>query len=341
MKRQVIGGEFQIGTVDAMAVARGVEDGESVYKGGYSLGRTALYVILKHLRDERGIRELYLPDYLCASVVEVVDRLRIEKRFYHVGMDLCPDEGAFEDGLEKTRAVLIVDYFGMTDVAKTRKRVRATNPRAVIIEDDVQSYYRFLEGSDADFAFTSLRKWFGVPDGAPIRARDEDEMETFPKYPCGAPYVGRKFAGNLLKSYRGCVEDDVILGLLDDGERLMEEDYLYQCADTSTRLMSRIDTVEVAARRKRNAAVLHEGLLKKEIRHVYEKDAVPLFVPIFPKGDRDEVRKRMFAQNIFPPVHWPTGKDARERNTLYEGELSLICDQRYDEGDMERMLELL
>ncbi len=47
----------------------------------------------------------------------------------------------------------------------------------------------------------------------------------------------------------------------------------------------------------------------------------------------------LFNENIFVPIHWPVEDvDMQGNNNLYKMELSLICDQRYEKEDMERII---
>lgn len=74
-----------------------------------------------------------------------------------------------------------------------------------------------------------------------------------------------------------------------------------------------------------------------------ENDAVPLFVPIILQK-RDKVRKAMFAEHIFCPVHWPVIEYKEELKTgvyMAEHELSLIVDHRYSSDDMDRILTVI
>ncbi len=84
--------------------------------------------------------------------------------------------------------------------------------------------------------------------------------------------------------------------------------------------------------------MLHEGLKKLGVKHLFNVGKTPLFIPIM-VDNRNIIRRALFSENIFVPIHWPN-EDAslQGNNELYEVELSLICDQRYDQGDMERIL---
>ena len=100
---------------------------------------------------------------------------------------------------------------------------------------------------------------------------------------------------------------------------------------------------EIKSKRMENASFLHDELEKLGIKHTYNPESVPLFIPVF-LGNRSEVRKKMFSNNIFTPVHWPYESDKLNgtiKNQLYETEISLICDQRYSLEDMKRQIEVL
>ena len=67
---------------------------------------------------------------------------------------------------------------------------------------------------------------------------------------------------------------------------------------------------------------------------------VPLFFPVFLENKkRDSLRKYLIDRGIYCPVHWPEvmGADVGVRNN----ELSLICDQRYSEGDMQAIVDAI
>lgn len=77
------------------------------------------------------------------------------------------------------------------------------------------------------------------------------------------------------------------------------------------------------------------------IKHLYREDKTPLFIPIF-LDNRDVLRKELFSNEIFVPIHWPVSKkDVNENSGMYSKELSLICDQRYDEEDMKKQLSII
>ena len=76
------------------------------------------------------------------------------------------------------------------------------------------------------------------------------------------------------------------------------------------------------------------------------EDDCPMFVPILvPEGKRNELRRYLIQRDIYCPVHWPVSPYHKlqkgPETDLYDNELSLVCDQRYTERDMLRMVEAI
>ena len=330
---KIIGGEFRISS-NAMA-----GDCKNKIEAVYSLGRTCLYAIFEGMNSD--VREVLLPDYICYSVAEVLCRLNISFKHYHIMASFVPDLESIKDEIIKSKGqkcLVLVNYFGFVDLDETIIAIRTEFPEVTIIVDDVQNFYGFGCHVDYDYCFSSFRKWFAVPEGAAIINKEGNlQPHLFLK---DADYISYKLAGNLLKNHSEITGDFVALELIEKGERMMDQEYLYRCADISNDLLHRIDVDFVKQKRKINAAYLHERLQRLEICHLYDPDVTPLFIPIVVSGKiRNKIRDRLFAERIYTPVHWPVRDQTKQgNNELYQTELSLICDQRYDEEDMERML---
>ncbi len=101
----------------------------------------------------------------------------------------------------------------------------------------------------------------------------------------------------------------------------------------------------VVRKRRRNADALLEGLRVLDgsflsLPRVDLSVDVPLFLPVFlENGRRDFLRDYLVKRGFYCPVHWPEvmGAPAGVR----KNELSLICDQRYTEGDMRAIVEAI
>lgn len=129
--------------------------------------------------------------------------------------------------------------------------------------------------------------------------------------------------------------------LLKEGEDILNKEYLCNCSKITARILSTLDLENISVVRKNNARVLHENLQRMNIAHAYNENAVPFFIPIFIQN-RDNIRKHFFENKIFTPKHWPfLSKKYNGDSSLYNTELSLICDQRYNEDDMMFQINVL
>ncbi len=331
--QNVIGGEFKIQIPDGLPL---VVNPVNLFCSG----RGALSAILNHLFSKKDDgRKILLPDYLCSSITKVCVDKKIPYSFYRVLANLLPDESDLLDKVNDGDIVLLVSYFGMVKTESVAKVIKEKSPETTIIVDDVQNFYSVEKYSEADYRFNSYRKWFAVPDGAEVFCKSEclkvpKKDNDFAKY---------KFSGNVLKNFADWIGDDLCLDLIEKGEAILDEQYDCKCSKIGQALIQQISFDEIKDKRMENAAYLHEQLDKIGVKHVYEMGAVPLFVPIF-VDNRSTIRKELFANAIFAPVHWPfesSNLNGFEKNPIYDKELSLICDQRYSLDDMDKQLNVL
>lgn len=332
----VIGGEFKINISRLTCL-------QKQQLNLFASGRGAFAAILKSFFNKNNtmqiLKGVLLPDYLCSSVTKVCIDNHIPYHFYHIKENFLPDEEELLNLIEQHSAILLISYFGIINVDVIAKKIKEKKQNICVIIDDVQNFYSSNDLSFCDYRFNSYRKWFAVPDGAEVFCKNKNidislDSNSFAQY---------KFAGNILKNFSKWVDDKICLSLIEKGERILDSDYLCDCSEISKSLIPLINYEEVKQRRKDNAAFLHSELVKLGIRHIYNSEAVPFFVPVF-IDNRAEIRNEMFKNNIFTPIHWPyeSGKlSGTRKNRIYDIELSLICDQRYSIKDMEKQIEVL
>ena len=333
----MIGGEYEI---DLSLQRDGfVPEVDTHY---YASGRAALYQILLSLSPYHK-RSVWMPDWLCYSMVEAAKKAEFDVRFYELDEEYkatteALDHSGFRDG----DVVLMVNYFGLQDLLPVAQKIKNAYPTAIVIEDDVQAYWCFSERENpfADYRFTSLRKSFAIPDGGIVKTkhpmRIAIEKNTFFSY---------KIEAGVMKSRRGCggIKDEDYLRLFELGEEAINRNYNSVMSESATRLFAGTDSQEVKRRRIDNAKVVLDGLLEMGIRPMIEVSpgAVPLFIPVFLEN-RDEVRKNMFLHGVFCPVHWPSeGLPVKRGVEMAKNELSLIIDQRYGESEILSIIELM
>lgn len=334
----MIGGEFPIAVADILNADVRKASLPDVY--AYSSGRAALYQILKFLQREKSVKRVLLPDYLCGSVLIPIKALGLDFEFYPINDELKLEATKFSKKYQKGDAVLIINYFGLQDIADSIATVRSLDEKAIIMEDDVQAYYEFKKPlGDVDFKFTSLRKTFAVPDGGLVKTHYElhrvESPNTFGQY---------KAAAALLKSMReGNFNDKIYLEMFEKGEDLIDGELEYGMSRIAEKLYGALDEEHVKISRLNNARYLVEELSKIGISPILPltDNHVPLFIPIYLEN-RNEVRRKMFQHEVFCPVHWPLeGMDVKKGKEMVEHELSLIIDQRYGEKDLDDIVKLI
>lgn len=334
----MIGGEFPIAVTNILNAS--IKNSEVLDVYTYSSGRAALYQILKFLKQEKGVNHVLLPDYLCSSVLVPVKTLGLDYTFYPIDEQLELEPSIFAKLYKKKLAVLVINYFGLKDLSSQIQDIRSLDENAIIIEDDVQAYYEFKKPlGEVDFKFTSLRKTFAVPDGGLVKTKHQLPMieapNTFGQY---------KAAAALLKSMReGNFNDQIYLDIFEKGESLIDSELECGMSRIAEKLFDALEEDRVKIRRLNNAQYLIGLLDKIGIKPLLplNEDHVPLFIPIV-LNNRDEVRKSMFQNEIFCPIHWPLeGMVLKRGKVMAETELSLIIDQRYGRKEMNEIIKML
>lgn len=328
----MIGGEFEM----VLSIQREFVPQPDTYY--YASGRTALYQILRSLGPRH--TKVWMPDWLCHTMVEAAERAKTEVVFYELNNDFkttmeALDKSGYRDG----ESVLMVNYFGLQDLKPTAKAIKEQYPQSIVIEDDVQAYWCFAEQENpyADYRFTSMRKAFAIPDGGLVKT-----LRPMPDVTGHNTFAPFKVKAGVMKLHRGQegIKDEDYLALFRQGDELISENYEGRMSDDSKRLFAGTDFEQAKRQRRANTKVILEGLKSLGIKPLIEvpADAVPLFIPIYLEN-RDEVRRRMFQHEVFCPVHWPLeGMDVKKGREMVEHELSLIIDQRYAEKDMKLVL---
>lgn len=336
---RVIGGEFDL-DINALEY----KQNNNGFLNGlckYSSGRSALYYILLDIQRRYCINKIYLPDYLCSSVIIAAEKSQINFVFYNLNDQLEIDTNNFILKTDEKAAVLIINYFGLKNLKSQIAFVRSLSNNVIIIEDDVQAFYEFQKTDRiADYMFTSLRKTFPCPDGGVVWSKNKinsvNDSNMFHQY---------KLAGSILKFL--CkpeyYNDDIYLNLFEKGESQIDDEISKGMSQISQDIITKIDFDRIANIRKRNSKQILDGLKTLGIETILPipSDKTPLFIPIWLK-DRNKVRKQMFQHRIFCPIHWSLdGINVQKGLEMSDHEMSIIIDQRYTNKDMDLILDIL
>ena len=139
------------------------------------------------------------------------------------------------------------------------------------------------------------------------------------------------------------------LSLFEKAEKLLDREYLSDTDDVNKFLLNSLDKVSITEQRKKNARIIYSWLsrlrLCKPVFPVLGEEVIPLTVPILvSEGRRNSLRVYLREHGVFCPIHWslsPLHKSGEGALQVFRNEVSLVCDQRYEESDMVRMMEVV
>ena len=305
-------------------------------------GRTAIETVLK---NEPDIHKALLPSYCCDSMIEPFRQAGINVSFYSV---------SYENGLqvnliipEDVDCILWCNYFGFSVSMPDMSEFLARG--GIVIEDITHSFYSKVQSHEqSTFLVASLRKWEPLLCGGYCASR-KGAMNHVPVHGPMESFVTLKMSAmNLKRRYLDGdteVEKSVFLGMFSEANDWLADNYTgLSINQYSKNYLLHVDYRAHQSKRISNAIILYEGLTHNpyiEFLFPIEDMDCPLFVPVIVQnGKRDLIRKKLIEHSIYCPVHWPHPKDECKSN-LYDIELSLICDHRYNEKDMQRIVEVL
>ena len=298
-----------------------------------------------------------MPAWGCDSMIAPFVARGIDVRFYDIELN-ADNNSSFEsgksvvnyitntDGMDDTDIFYVTNYFGYENTLSVETVKRFKERGSIILYDRTHA---FLMEEDpyltlAEYSFASIRKWMGVIGGAVVDGIGECKLK-----PCS--YLACKEKAMRMKKafIEGdeTIEKQAFLNFYGEFGHHLAEDYRnYEMDDLSYALYKSEDMAVMRRKRRENAQYLHEHL--KGVRFMGEltDNAAPLFVPVFfeSREQRDTVRKKLIDVQIYCPVHWPKPTLIPadfEANEVYDTELSLICDQRYNTEDMQRIVTVV
>lgn len=309
----------------------------------FALGRHAVQALLQQLGSPR----LWLPDYFCHEVAqswaEVAD-VRVyedDPRWPEPRWEtLRPEAGD---------AVVAVNYFGIREGAAWGAWRGRTE--CVLVEDHAHDpASQWATASQADYAFSSLRKTLPVPDGAILWS---PRGLPLPDQPAGgADGSELKLAAMLLKGeYLGGGDNALkerFRQLQLDGEARLAASAVAGASPATREALVRGVPLPWRAKRAENAGRLIAGLHGWEpaepLFTEWPADAAPLgAVFVFRSGtERDRVREALRAAGVYCPVHWADAaqSDHDRVRDLAARILTIPTDWRYSVGDIARIATL-
>lgn len=280
---------------------------------------------LEYVLIARKIRKIYLPYYICETVLEPIIRNGLRYEYYDLAPDLSPLE---VKGCRNNEAFLFVNYFGLKDNTVKILSEQAGN----LIIDNTQAFFSSpLPGIDT---FYSPRKFFGVPDGGYLftgkHLNRELEMD-----------ISYKRMTHLIKLL------DYDLGIhknFHSDETALSNLPVLRMSHLTQRMLSSINYKKAEAKRKNNFSIYSEALSgKNELNLATESKVAACFYPFL--NSSTGLRQKLRDNGIYTPIFWPdvikrTEKGCLERS-LVKNLILLPIDQQKDTRQIEIICDII
>ena len=315
----------------------------------YRSGRDAMKAFARVAARKR----VLLPALCCESMILPFTQNGVQAVFYRLNGDYTADR---KDILEKLRdgdILVYMPYFGIRPLPDGfLHELRASGRGLLFLEDRTHDILvrRGAQAFEPDGTIASLRKWAALPEGGmlvtglgdcPCRPDSgfgdlrREAMEEKSRYlETGESALKARYSEKLKHAAR----------LLDESGEPVAMSPAY------AELLRTLDPDRILEARRRNLRRLkekirplaEEGLLRPMTD---EPEKSGLYLPILVK-ERDEVQREMIARKLYcPAAIWPEPEAAAGvcpvSHFVTEHMLSLLCDQRYDEADMDYQAAVL
>ena len=288
----------------------------------FNTGRNAFcFYLLKN-----NIKEIFIPSYICDSITEVLDKARINYKFYNIDPNFKPLIDPKEVG---DTHILLVNYFGICE--KIVKESIATYKN--VIADHTHAFFSNPEGNTP--TFYSPRKFFGVADGGYLYAEGlkNDDMEE--------DGSAQRYVARLVRIESGSKEGYFIYR---NTEQLLSRAKILKMSTLTQNVLASIRYDQVWEKREANFKYLHKNLKKYNKLNI-NIDSVhgPMIYPFLHKDEN--LRSYLIENGIFVPHYWPEVL-IRVKNDSFENLISanmcgLPIDQRYSRAEMDKIVNLV
>ncbi len=301
--------------------------------------RSALTLLARILRP----KTVWLPSYLCEVLMGAFPVHLIDVRFYPIDEQLRIAEEDWLSEIQANDIVLFIDYFGFNQWADWGAEARRRG--AWVVQDAAQGLLSEHFNKHSHYVVFSPRKFVGIPEGGVLLALNGAELPNQDLASSPAFWWMEATKASILRAEydrHGGERRWFDIFQKTEAEGPLEP---FRMSDLSQLILKNaIDWRMVSQRRRDNYQFLASALGQIALFPELTSDVVPLGFPIRLK-DRDHIRQALFAEKIYPQVHWPI---AGVVPTIFEAShrlaaeiLTLPCDQRYNLSDMERVVSQL
>lgn len=289
--------------------------------------RNALEYILQTLSD---IKKIYLPYYTCEAVIEPLKRLNLSYQFYHINWDF---EIAETIVLEEGEYLIVNNYFGLKDAYIEKLSIQYGER---LIVDNAQALFAFL--SPETKACFSTRKFVGVADGGIATGVDMNNVASM-MYEATENHNNHLYIRKELGAEAG-------FSHYQTNECKLDNQPVRRMSLSTYDILTHINYHKVIEQRKKNYTYLEKALNRSNQLNLPSCDSFncPMVYPYLNNESKD-LRQTLISQKIFVARYWPNVLEWTTNDSLeyyFANQiLPLPIDQRYDEKDMQRIIDLI
>lgn len=320
----------------------------------YSLCREALGDIAHALGEIS--KTVLIPAYTCQTVITPFEEAGWRCEYYSIHKDLRIDIDNLLIAIEKNHPSLVVahPYFGMDLNDEEIKALTEIKEQGIaVVLDLTQCLFSTKQYPFASFMVASYRKWMPIPDGGYLKnmtdavkiTQPEAENDEFTDRELAAMYLRGQYFGNGEQRTKA-----ISIRLSKAADHLADSNIApHKMSQVAYNLMQSENLEENQQRRFENYTYLYQNIhesdkVTKVCKNINEVTTAPLYFTIFVK-DRPSLQCPLAQEAIYAPLIWPV-EDERvlindEVKYIYDYILAIPLDQRYDEKDMQRAVEII
>lgn len=290
---------------------------------------------LRHLIDYFKIKIIYLPSYFCDDVttyLKKIDDLRIKE--YPVDEKFkIKNSGISKIKNNKKTALLLMDFFGHRDPGYSSIIKKLKKKGIAIFTDRTHSFLNsYNQYFDAEFG--SIRKLLINLPGAYLRGIKYNGPKE--KFNISSDIRLLKLKAEYLENPTPRQKSIFLASMRDlEGRHLIFKKYNTPIdAPDLIRILKRVNLKKMKNQRIKNYFYLAKCIKSNKKFKICDidffKNEAPAYLLIRCKSNkiRNDLRKWLIKNDIYPPIHWPN------RKKLSKLLLSITIDHRYSRRDM-------
>lgn len=320
----------------------------------YSLCREALSEIARVLKV--GNKKVLIPAYTCQTVITPFEEAGWNSAYYAVNRNLRIDTNGLMLDVEKYQPSIVVvhPFFGMDLNEEEIYTLNEIKERGInVVLDLTQCLFSTKRYRFPSFIVASYRKWMPIPDGGYLQnklenieiSQPECENEEFTQREIAAMYLRGLYFGNGEQRTK-----NISIQLSKVADHIAEYNIsAHRMSQIAYNLLEEEDIENNQKSRFINYMYLFQNISESEkvtkvCHDMNEVTTAPLYFTIYVEK-RPDLQKLLAQDAIYAPVIWPV-EDERvlindEVKYIYDHVLAIPCDQRYNEQDMQRVVDII